>query len=163
VDVTVTSSATRSAGACRVRQINEDQTGAAASATRNGTNSDSVLELLVDDNVMGRSPGEPVKVAGQVVLGESDRASRVNVQELGPVEDLHTVPGSFATDDNVVLVAADFAPDRLGGVLRQATEVDEGAVGCDLGKGSTVGLGDDDEFTAVGAGPSPRGGTLAGG
>lgn len=64
------------------------------------------------------------------------------------------------TNDNVVLVSADFAPDDRGRVLGKTAEVDELALGRDLGEGSTVTLANGNELTTVVRSPAPRGGAL---
>lgn len=61
----------------------------------------------------------------------------------------------LGADDHVVLVGADLAP--LGGhrVLRQATQVDELAVGVDLREGGALVLANSHKFAAVIGGPTP--------
>lgn len=70
--------------------------------------------------------------------------------------------GGLAADDDEVLVRAELTPDRCGRVLRQAAEVDELALGRDLGESSAISLGDDGELAAVRTGPAPSRGALAG-
>ena len=161
--VSITRRAARRTRAGRIRQVDEDETRAAARATGHGTDSNSVVKLLVDDDVVRRADGQAVEVAREVVLGEGNGARRVDVEQLAPVEDLDTVVAGLAADDDVVLVAADLAPDGGGRVLGQAAEVDERALRGDLGEGGAVGLGDDDELTAFRRCPAPGGGALAGG
>lgn len=85
VDVTVTSGATRGGRVGGVAEVNEDQPGAAGAGTRLGADSNGVLLLLVDDDVVGGAGGKAVPVAGKVTgVAEGDRAGGVNVQQLSP-------------------------------------------------------------------------------
>ena len=95
-------------------------------------------------------------MAGQVTLGKRDWASRVDGEQLAPVKDLHTVVRSFAANDNVVLIPTDLSPDGVGRVGGQAAKIDKTAGRGNLGKGSTISLGNDDELTTGVTDPAPR-------
>lgn len=71
--------------------------------------------------------------------------------------------GGLTADDDVVLVSAEFTPDGLGRVLREATEVDELARRGDLSEGGTISLSNNGKLATVGAGPTPGRRSLAGG
>lgn len=145
----------RGTGTRGVGQVDEDQARAAAGIAGHGADGDGIVELLVDDDVVRRADGQAVEVAREVLLREGDGGRRVDVEQLIPVEDLDTMRAGLTANDNVVLVATDLAPDGRSGELGQAAEVDERAIRCDLGEGSAVGLGDDDELAAVGRRPAP--------
>ncbi|GJC97587.1 hypothetical protein ColKHC_06413 [Colletotrichum higginsianum] len=107
---------------------------------------------VVDVAVAGGAPGR--RRLGRVAQVDEDEAGAAGAgARLG------------ADGDGVLLLLVDddvLAPDGLGRVLGQAAEVDELAVGGDLGEGGAVGLGDDGELAAVGARPAPGRGPLAG-
>lgn len=162
VNISITRCAARRGGLGWVAQVDEEQTSAASAVTGNSADSNGVVLLLVDDDVVGGSLGKTVEVTSQVLgVGECDGLGRVDSQELAPVEDLDTVAGCLASDDDVVLVASDLSPDGVAGVLGQTSKVDKLTSRGDLSKGSTVGLSNDDEFTASVTGPTPRGSTLS--
>lgn len=163
VDVAVSGGATKSGGLGGILQVDENETRPTRAGAGLRADSDSILLLLVDHNVVRRARGQAVPVARQIArVGESDGARRVDGQQLAEVEDLHTMARRLAADDDEVLVAAQLAPDRVGRVRRQAAEVDELTRRRDLGEAGAVGLGDYDKLAAVGRRPAPRRGALAG-
>lgn len=119
----------RAAGRGRVGdvlEVDEDQAGGAGRVPGRRADGDGVLELLVDDDVVRAADGQVVEVARQVGIAKGLGAGRVDVGELGQVEELDSVLLRLAADHDVALVAADFAPDAGGGcgVLGKTTEVD---------------------------------------
>jgi hypothetical protein len=160
MDISITTGTARGTRASRVSEVDEDEARTAARRSGHSAHSNSIVLLLIDDNVVSGALRETLEVAGQVALGEGDGASRVNGEKLAPVKDLHTVVGSLTANDNVVLIATDLTPDRVGGVGGQTAKVDETASRGDLGERSAVGLGDDDELATSVADPAPRGRAL---
>lgn len=111
VDVTI---ARRAAGCGRVGdvlEVDEDQARGAARVPGLRADSYGVLELLVDDDVVRAADGQLVEVARQVGVAKGHGAGRVDVGELGHVEELHAVLLGLAADHDVALVASDLAPD----------------------------------------------------
>lgn len=127
MDITVTSRAARRARFAWITQVDEYETRSTCRCTRYSTDGDGVLQLLVDDDVVGPPNGESIKVTRQVgIAAESHRAGRVDVDELGHVEDLYTVVERLAADYDVFFIAAHLAPNdgvRLG-IPGEAAEVD---------------------------------------
>lgn len=126
MDVTI---ARRAAGRGRVGdvlEVDEDQARGAARVPGLRADGDGVLELLVDDDVVRAADGQLVEVARQVGVAEGHGAGRVDIGELGHVEELHAVLLCLAADHDVALVASDLAPDagRCRRVLGKAAEVD---------------------------------------
>ena len=113
VDVAVAAGAAGGAGLGGVLEVDEDEARVAPFVAGHGADGDGVLLLLVDDDVVRGADGQAVEVARQVVLREGDGRGRVDVEQLLPVEDLHAVLARLGADDDVVLVAADLAPDGL--------------------------------------------------
>jgi len=160
VDVTITLGASKRLGLGRISEIEEVKTGSTVGVCSwLSADGDSVLELLVDNNVMSTANRQKsVEVASKVLLGvKDDRLLGVDLQKLGKIKDLDTVADGLRSDDDIVLVSADLTPLGRLRVLGQTAEVDELTLLGDLGEGGSVVLADGDEFTAVVGCPSPRG------
>jgi hypothetical protein len=92
----------------------------------NRTDSNGVVELLVDDDIVRAADWQLVEVTGQVSVAKRHRAGWVDIEQLRHIKELDTMLLSLAADDDIVLVTSDLTPDaRLGcGVLGQTSEVD---------------------------------------
>lgn len=62
---------------------------------------------------------------------------------------------SFASDNDIVVVATDLTPDSWYGVVWKATQIAKLALGCDLRESSSIFLANGNEFTAILRSPSP--------
>jgi hypothetical protein len=82
VDISITLGTSKRLGVGRISQIEEIKSrGAVGVVTRLSTNGDTVLELLVDNNVMSATHGKKSgEVAGEVLLSvEDDRILGVDL------------------------------------------------------------------------------------
>lgn len=165
VDVAVSGSTARGGDVGRVADVKEDQPTTAGQVVTDtdglvatdGTSSNGVVELLVDDNVVGAADGELVPMAGKLSLGEVLGVGRVEVEDLLHVEELHTVLDGLGANDEEVIDDTDLTPvGAKTAILGETSDVAKLALAGDLGKGGTVVLTDGDELTAVGRGPAPR-------
>ena len=159
MNIAITLGATKRLGLGRISQIEEVETGSTDRViSRHSADSNGVLELLVNHNIMRTTNGkQSVEVASKVLLGIEDHGLLgINFQKLLEVEDLNTVADGFGSDDDVILVAADLTPLGRRRVLRKTAEVDELALLGDLCEGGSVVLADGDEFTAIVRCPAPR-------
>lgn len=166
MDVAITLGASKRLGLGRISKIEEVETRSTVGVcSRLSTNGDGILELLVDNNVVGTANRQKsVEVASKVLLGvKDDRLLGVDLQKLGKIKDLDTVADGLRSDDDIVLVSADLTPLGRLRVLGQTAEVDELTLLGDLGEGGSVVLADGDEFTAVVGCPAPGGGASASG
>ena len=144
MDVTILSLVTGGEGLGRVAQINEDQASLLGAVPGGGTDGNGVLEVVVDDNVVGTADGELLeetskildRVKGLGLLGGLD------VQQLAHVEDLDVVVLGLGANDGVVVENTDLTPNlgfRAGGV-GETTEIVETSVTGDFREGCTIGL-----------------------
>jgi hypothetical protein len=166
VHVTIALGTSKRLGFGRISEIEEVQTGQAVGVCSwLGADSNGVLELLVDNNIVSSANRQEfIVMTGKICLCVKDNGLLgVDLEKLGEVEDLDTVANSLGSDDDKVLVRADLSPLRNHRVLGQTAEVDKLTLLGDLGKGCTVVLADGDELTAVVRGPSPGGRTPASG
>ena len=104
-------------------------------STRSSSNGDSVFQLLVDNNVVGLSTWETVEDAGNILLvgpcnwsiSELDseeldhvrtflnRSLLLSKTHLSHIHNLDTVVAKLRTNQDIVLVATDFLPERVFG------------------------------------------------
>ena len=166
VHVAVLAGTAGGTGVCGVLEVDVLQAGAAGLVAGLGADSNGVLIVPVDDNVVGAADGEGVaEQTCEVLLGVKDLgALGVERQELVEVEDLDVVANGLGADDNVVVQDTDLAPAGADGVLcREAAEVLDLALLGDLDESSSAELADDTELTSVLGSPTPgRGSTTLG-
>lgn len=115
VDVAVLRSATFGVGLGWIVEVNEDETSTASRGPGCSSNSYSIVELLVDNNVVaatGRKVGEQASEVCLWVKGL--RLKRVDSQELAKIKDLNVVVDGLGADNQVVAVDLDFSPDDGG-------------------------------------------------
>lgn len=184
VDVSILGLVAGREGLRRVGEIDEDHAALESAVAGGGADGDSVLEVGVDNDIVGAADGELAEDT-RAVLNRVEGVRllpRLDLKELVEVEDLDVVVHGFGANDGEVVEDADLAPDlglRAGGVGETA-EIVEFAVGGDAGEGGAIGLkygleharevagrggaylGNDDVLLAV-LGPTPRAGALAGG
>lgn len=128
----------------------------------NRPSSDGITELLIHHDVVRPPDGQLVEMPSEVFLCENGRAVWVQVKKLLHVEDLHTVLDSLGADDDQVTEGPNFSPSGADGVvLGEPTEVDQLALGGDLGEGCSVVLADSNELAPILGRPTPRGGPKA--
>lgn len=163
VDVAVLGGATRRRQVLEVSQVDEDETRGARRVARLGADGDGVVLLLVGDDVVRAARRQLVPEVDVVLVVVGDGRGRVVVDQLRHVEDLDAVVVRLGPDHDVALVALDLAPQRRLriGVLRQPPQVDQLALGADLGERRAVLLRDGDELAPLGARPPPGPGALA--
>lgn len=158
MDIAILRIAARTRRVGGVAQINKDEAGRTRRVARGSANSIHPVRLLIHHDIMRPPNRQALKQARQIgVIAERDGAGRVDVEQLGHVEDLDVVALGLAANHHVVLVAADLAPDAGDRVLRQPAQVRELAFGRDFGKGRPVGLPDGEEFASAGGRPAPGG------
>ena len=143
MDVTISG---RTARAERIRWIRDVQVDHTSTAWKlasysdgliatDGAYSDSVVELFVDDDVVGSADRKFVPeasggcarkapVPSQVILGERGGVLGIQSKDLVHVKDLNTVLDGLRTNDGETIDDSDLAPVRTDGVvLWQATKV----------------------------------------
>jgi hypothetical protein len=147
----------------RVSEVEEVKTSSTDRVSaRLGANSDTVVELLVHNHVVGTAEREKGLEVACEILGtiKGDGARRVDVEQLLHVEDLDAVITGLGADDHVVLVRSNLTPLRRQRVFGETAEVGHLAVRADLDEGSAVVLADGDELTTIIGGPTPGRGAL---
>lgn len=138
VNVTIGAVATEASRAGGVVQGEEVQATEACLVSRLDTNSDAVVHLLIDNDVVASANGQRgIEVTGQVVFvaeevdavgaiqgqqlqGLSTKCSTARLQEanLGHIEDLHAVSNELTANNDVVLVGTNLGPPSTGGERR---------------------------------------------
>jgi hypothetical protein len=180
VHIAILAVATQVNGIAGVLQAEEVKTTHAAGITGLDTDSDTVLSLLVDDDVVAAAEGErAVEVAGDVLLAiELDRGVLdLDVEQLLHVEDLDTVALELTADDHVVLVRTDLSPvsavgsgcelgpksisvldrkDYKSELNSQVSEVQHATLRKNFNHGATIVHARNDELaTRIGVDPTP--------
>lgn len=164
VNITVSSSTARRKHIGRISHVQVDKTATAGKVATNtnglvsthGSNSNGVVKLLVDNDVMRTPSGKLVPVAGKVVLGEVVRIGRVEVENLLHIENLDARVDGLRANDSIIAQNTDLAPSRADRVvLGKTTKVYELALARDFGKSSTVELANCYELTSILRRPSP--------
>ena len=110
MDVAIACRAARTPRIGRVCHVEINQSTTAGKITSDAdslvttyrTHGDRVIELLVDNNVVGAANRKLVPMACQISLGEVGRASRVQSEQFLHVEDLDSVVDSLRADDSIV-------------------------------------------------------------
>lgn len=174
--VTVTGSTARASRVRRVADIEPDETATAgkvatdtdgllesesaggfvrervemnAHVTADGSNSNSIVEFMVDNNVVRTSDGQLIPVASKIILGKSGRALWVKIEDLIHVEELDAVVNSLRSDYHQIVDNANLPPPgTLVIVLGQTAEVGHLAFAGDFGERGTIVLPDGDKLAA---------------
>lgn len=140
----------------RILHVDEDKASAARVVTRLSANSDSVVLVLVDDQVVAATPRKAVIEASQVFgRGEVLGARRVDVKEFGHVEDLNTRTNGFRADEHVVFVGLHVTPDGSDTLLRKSAKVDKLSLLGDLHESSAIGLTQCNKLSSIRGYPTP--------
>lgn len=118
MDVAVAGSAAGAGDVGGIADVEEDQSAAAGEVvshtnrrvTADGTASNGVVELLVDDDVVGTADGELVPMAGELGLSEVLWVRGVEVENLLHVEELDAVLDGLGANDGKITDDSDFSP-----------------------------------------------------
>lgn len=159
VGVTILGRATLNVRLSGVFGVNEDgatSAGVVTARAATAAKSNGVVFLLVGANGVGTALDTLLNVdPGDIGLDvESFRALRRELEELLHVEELDSVTDSFGSDDESVLEDLHLTPDDRVILSRKTAKVLKLTILGDLREGSTVGLTNGDEFTAL-VGPTP--------
>jgi len=156
VYISVLASTTGRGWLARVLEVDVLETSLAGLVSGLGTDSEDVLVVPVNNNVVGAADGQFVEQTNEVGLGiECLRCLWVDSQKLLHVEDLNVVTNGLGADDDIVVQDTDLAPSRPNTLCGEATHVLDLTILEDLNERSTGELAYDTEFAAIASGPAP--------
>ena len=181
MNVAVLRGTARAVGVGDVVDVDVDETGLTLAGTRLRADCNGIAELFVlwkmsgrgkragnsrkfkthHNNVVRPAGGQIVEEAREVSRSaEVLRRARVDVEQLLHVEELNAVVDGLGANDHVLLVTLYLTPSGERRMLRQASEVLDLAVLCDLGESGAIFLTDGNELATVLGDPAPSVGTL---
>jgi len=156
VNVSVLASTTGRGWLARILEVDVLETSLAGLVSGLGTDSEDVLVVPVNNDVVGAANGQLVEQTNEVGLGvECLRCLWVDTQKLLHVEDLNVVTNGLGADDDIVVQYANLAPSRTHTLCGKATHVLDLTILEDLNERSTGELAYDTELAAIASGPSP--------
>ena len=156
VNVSVLASTTGRGWLAGVLEVNVLETSLAGLVSGLSTDSEDVLVIPVNNNVVGAADGQFIPQTNEVGLGVECLGSLwVDIQELLHVEDLNVVTNGLGADDDIVVQYANLAPSRTHTLCGETTHVLDLTVLENLNERSTGELAYNTELAAVASGPAP--------